>query len=905
MPIRTVAFADEACAEISIAGGKGANLARMTAAGLSVPPGFVVTTGTYAEFIKAGGLQARIAQTIEATAPGTNADADALEAATAALRAEIVQAPMPRAMANAITTAYTAHGDDHRVAVRSSGTAEDLAEASFAGLHDTYLDIRGADAVLDAVRRCWASMWNARATSYRATRGFDQSALRIAVVVQQMVCAEVSGVMFTANPLSAATDELVINSTWGLGEALVSGIATPDEHVLALADLRVRSARRGSKERRVVRDPSAGSGTLTEDTPPELRERVALVPTQLRALGELGKRVMAYYDGIPQDIEWALAAGELYLLQSRPATGADFAWEEDLDYWQQHRDDGTVLWTRSWSDEVWNGAISPLAYSYRGEVFTRAISENMALWKLPPLTQPAFRYPGGTAYYNTAVEERLVTETAPAPFRVGLLAHVAPDRHQQVLNVRLSPLRYLEMHARILTLGKPVHGPLRYFKTIDEYIEKRQAEADGLSAEELRRLSDEQLIDYMERFVELKTKNTSDQWTEFFIMARDSFSMLAGVIALWYDPEPMLVITDLMSGSPVRTETAAENLELWRLSDRIRRSPDLRALFEEHGPRYLEAFEGHVDAGRAFVADYRRFLGAHAHGGHADRDLYHARRGDDPSIDYQTFATLLAAERPVAPEDREREVDARRNAVVAMIEAKLRGQRFGVARVRIFRMLFNYVHRFFLYRDNQRHYFDRYTYSMKRGAVEIGRRLHERGVLGEIDDAYFFGRQELWGLLRGEPITAKTKAKLAGRRANFSKQLNHTAQNPKYIRAGLPVNFEQDADGDGLSGVGTSRGQVTGRARVVLQLKDIGQLKDGEILITHSTDPGWTPVFTLLSGIVLETGGMLAHGSLLAREYGFPAVQIEDATRLIPDGAKISLNGDTGTVVIVEEPAST
>ena len=902
MPPRIASFADEACTVLTVAGGKGANLARLTAAGLPVPPGFVVRTEAYTEFIRAAGLREVIAYTI-AFVGAAEGDADMIEAATAALRAEIVDSELPRPLASAITAAYAGLGNGARVAVRSSGTAEDLAEASFAGLHDTYLDVCGEDAVLDAVKRCWASMWTARATAYRVSRGFDQSQARIAVVIQQMVEADVSGVMFTANPLTAATDELVINSTWGLGEALVSGIATPDEHVLALSDLTARSARVGAKEKRVVRDASASSGTVTEDTPAQLRSRVALSASQLRALGELGKRVMAYYGGIPQDTEWALIGDELYLLQSRPATGADFAWEEELDSWQEFADDGTILWSRSWSDEVWNGAISPLAYSYRGWMFTTAINENLALWGLPTLTEPAYRYHGGTAYYNTAVEERLVTETAPAPFRVGLLAHVAPDRHEAVLSKPLSVLRYLQMHARILTIGKPIHGALRYFKTVDNYIVNRQAEADGLSGDQLKTLSDEQLIAYLERIAELKKTNTSDQWTEFFIMARDSFSLLAGVLALWYDPEPMLVISDLMSGSPVRTETAEENLELWRLSDRIRRSASLRALFDSSGVGYLDAFEAEGgDEARAFVADYRRFLAAHPHGGHADRDVYYPRRADDPAIDHQTFATLLAAENPVDPLDREREVNARRNGVVAQIEARLRSQRFGAARVKVFRILFEYVHRFFLYRDNQRHYFDRYTYSMKRGAIEAGRRLVERGVLDEVDDAYFFGFAELFALLRGsEPaLTAKTRAKLAGRRANFFRQLNHVARNPKYMRNGQPVVFESENGGGGLRGVGTSRGQITGRARIVLQLKDIGQVKDGEILITHSTDPGWTPVFNLLSGIVLETGGMLAHGSLLAREYGFPAVQIADACQLIPNGAMISVDGDTGAVAILD-----
>ena len=233
---------------------------------------------------------------------------------------------------------------------------------------------------------------------------------------------------------------------------------------------------------------------------------------------------------------------------------------------------------------------------------------------------------------------------------------------------------------------------------------------------------------------------------------------------------------------------------------------------------------------------------------------------------------------------------------------KLSSQLLGGLRLKIFRGLLGYAQRFFLYRDNQRHYFDRYTFSLKRASMEIGRRLVERGRLADLDDVYFLGRSELFPMLRGEPATPLTEAKVTGRRANFQRQLNKTAGLPKYLRGNTPVSFDS-GDGDGMTGVGTSRGQVTGRARIVLSLNDIGQVQEGDILVTNSTDPGWTPVFTLLSGIVLETGGMLAHGSLLAREYGFPGVQLDDAATLIPDGATITVDGDTGAVTIEEEPA--
>ena len=383
---------------------------------------------------------------------------------------------------------------------------------------------------------------------------------------------------------------------------------------------------------------------------------------------------MDYYDGIPQDIEWALADGEFYLLQSRPATGADFAWEEDLEFWRARGDDGTILWSRSWADELWNGGVSPLAYTARGPMFTDALSNNMALWGLKPLTEPMYRYHGGTAYYNPAVEERLVLETAPAPFRLALLAHVPPDHHEQILAAKTDLLGYLRMHLRILVRGKPIHGALRYFKTVDDYMHNRVAEADGLSPAELTRLSDPELIHYMERIVALKTKNTSDQWTEFFIIVRDAFSLLAGVLALWYDPDPRLVITDLMSGTPIRTQTAEENLWLWRLSQRIRESAELRARFDEYGPDYLTAF-AQCEDGRAFVADLDRFMAAHGHGGQSDRDIYYARRLDDPEIELPDVPHAAVGREP----DRSRGPRARSRRPAGCRDRPGRGQARGAA----------------------------------------------------------------------------------------------------------------------------------------------------------------------------------------------------------------------------------
>lgn len=889
-----VEFADQVCQSINLAGGKGANLARMSDGGLPVPPGFCVTTEAYSAFADAISLAPRV----EAMLSAIEAAPDRLDEETAELRTFITAAAMPESIRAPILTAYATLEQGGFVAVRSSGTAEDLEGASFAGLHDTYLDVRGEERLLDAIQRCWASMWSARATFYRGNKGFDQTTARIAVVVQQMVEADVSGVMFTANPLTSATDEIVVNAVYGLGEALVSGIANPDEHILSLADLRVKEQRVGQKAVRIVRDQASGAGTVTVAVPTHEQQRYALSRDLVTRLGALGRDIMSSYGDIPQDIEWAIAAGQIYVLQSRPITGVDFSWDHCLEYWDPGADD--VLWSRSWADETWNGAISPLTYSYRDAMRMHALDKSARMWGIKGgLHQAMFKYWKGEAYVNTAVMRRAVEATSLPMFRQGLLSHTAPDERDAILSRDLSLPAYLLMHARILAHG---YGPYKWLRQTYDYLDNRKSEANGLSTDQLKGLSDAELCAEFEKFVALKTNFCTVTWTGFFVYARDAVTFLNHLVNRWYDGDNPTALSDILTGLPKRTATVEENTELWRLAQSIRQTPALRDAFEAGGPDFVQACADLPEA-RQFLDEYERFASAQGHRGHADRDLYFKRRCEDPSIDHANLTLLLSAS-DADPGVREAEVNASRNAAVADVEARLRQQPFGWLKARVFRTLLDYVHRFFVLRDDQRHYFDRFTFSMRRIALEIGARLTARGVFQAPEDAFFLGRRELYAALKGEKSDPLLALKLQSRRRNFHRMLRKEASPPAFIRCNKSVVFmsaEDNGDGRNFQGIGTSRGSITARARVVVELRDIGTVSEGEILITQSTDPGWTPVFNLISGIVLETGGMLAHGSCLAREYGLPAVQLDGATRRIPDGAVITLDGEAGSVFIHDE----
>jgi pyruvate,water dikinase len=306
--------------DVALVGGKGANLGEMTRHQIPVPPGFVVSTHAYRQFVDAAGLEA----TIHAELDGLEAnDTAKLNAVSANVRRAFLTAEMPSEIATSIKEGYDQLGAE-LVAVRSSATAEDLAEASFAGQQATYLNITGADDVVTAVQRCWASLFEGRAIFYRNQTGFDHVSVDLAVPVQQMIQSEVSGIMFTINPITGDRSGVMIEAVHGLGEAAVSGMVTPDSYIVSKSPLAVLEAAVTPQHEQLVYTPDqedeAGEHNTWQPVDPALQEQRKLNDEQILELTALGVRVEDHY-GVPQDIEWAWANGQFHFLQTRPVTG--------------------------------------------------------------------------------------------------------------------------------------------------------------------------------------------------------------------------------------------------------------------------------------------------------------------------------------------------------------------------------------------------------------------------------------------------------------------------------------------------------------------------------------------------------------------------------------------------------
>jgi pyruvate,water dikinase len=770
----------------------------------------------------------------------------------------------------------------------------------------------GNAGVRDAIKECWSSLWTARAIAYRHDNGFDHTEVRIAVVIQRMIESESSGVLFTGDPVTGATDRTVINASWGLGEAVVGGIVVPDHYVFDSRSGRVVERVLGSKEVQVVRDPETGLGTRTQEVPPARRQEFALGDDQLRELVALGQWVQRHYGQFPQDIEWARSAGQLWLLQSRRITGVEFSWDAEINDDPEFSAPDDTVWSRGFADEVYNGVITPLNFTLRWAAANRRVRWGARVAGLADLMGlRSFAYHKACVYANADLEKRWIERTSLPFLRPYLLDLIPPAWRQDVADWEpLGRRAFLFMVARI-----SVRAPrnLRLAKTLDRWSRPEQRKRSAIvRPEALRTLSDEDLIQDVQARQQSAYEFTCDGAFQFQLFFRQARALLSWIFDHWYTGDDRSLETALLSGAESRTETVIENFRLWRLSSRLRASPELRSLLDQY--QDAEFFDA-VSASSSreigeFAREYATFLSEYGHRGHADRDLIYPRRAEDPSIDYRFLRMFATVDSPIDPETSEDQTNRRRVHAYRQVRANLRRRGpSGMARAMVFTGLYRYLQNFIVYRDNGRFRpTDENSLAQKYSVLEAGRRLRDRALLDAEEDVHYLTWHDVCALLRGTmPRSAVLDAKIAARRTDVSRLMCKDMVPAMYLQRGHVVDLDVSsgpAENGVYAGIPTSRGTVTGTARVVKFLADIGRIKSGEILVTNSTDPGWTPVFLLLSGIVVETGGTLSHASCLAREYGFPAVQLTRAMELIADGATITVNGDNGAVTVASEGAS-
>jgi pyruvate,water dikinase len=878
---------------LPVAGGKAANLGEIRRAGLPMPPGFCVTTAAYAA-VAAGAALDSILDEMAATAAD---DTARLETLSGRAREALLAAPVPEAVAQAIVRAYEtlSGGGPLPVAVRSSATAEDLPDASFAGQQETYLNVVGADAVVDAVRRCWGSLWTPRAVAYRATNGIDQRSVQLAVVVQQMVDAAVAGVMFTANPLTGRRRQAVIDASPGLGEAVVSGAVTPDHFVVDVDTGHVVERRLGDKRLQIAALPGGGTQRLDASSQFTVHSsQFCLADDEVRALARLAARVEAHY-GAPQDVEWALdSGGAFWLVQTRPITtlfplpaGAP---EDDRDL--------RVYFNFS----VAQGVLRP--FTPMGVQALRLIGSALAtVAGLPPRNAvagpPVLKDAAGrifadvTAFVRSPIGRRVVRFVlGHMEARSGeLLDTLFADSRLAVRPVR--PLRLAAPIARLLIrTGAPgrVLGGLR-----DPDAARSRLERVATGALALANLPPQatpaQHLDAVER---LLLEAPPLIFPAAVAALPPAFAML-GLAGRLLGPLATREELDAVRRGLPHNPTTEMDLALWALAQRVRADAPSAAALRERAPEQLAAAYRERALPPALQQGLAEFLQRYGHRGVAEIDLGLPRWSDDPTHILGALANYLQLEGPEqAPDAQFRRAADQAEAMV--VELVRRARRRGRLRGAAVAFCLRRVRQLAGLREAPKFYVVALLARARALLIPVGDHLTAAERIAAPDDIFFLDLTEARAALAG----ADFRPVVRERRATYEREMRRRHL-PRFLLSDgtEPAAAAQQAEGDGvLRGAPASAGTVTGTARVILEPQG-ARLEPGEILVAPSTDPGWTPLFLTAGGLVMEMGGPMSHGAIVAREYGIPAVVgVPSATDLIATGQQITVDGAAGTITV-------
>ncbi|MBT2546974.1 PEP/pyruvate-binding domain-containing protein [Arthrobacter sp. ISL-65] len=884
--------------DLDEAGGKGANLGELARAGFPVPPGFVLTTPAYQDFVNANGIAGRI---LELAALPAGASNDDYEAAARQIRSLFTESTMPEEIGAELRAAYgrlshqaAALGEetgaessgDHvvRVAVRSSATAEDLASASFAGQQDTYLNVAGPDAVAAAVINCWASLWNARAMAYRARNGFDPSKVRLAVVIQEMVDAGAAGVLFTANPATGRRDEVVISAAWGLGESVVSGAVTTDDVIVDAPTGRVGQRRTADKDVMTVYD---GTGTKEQPVPEGKRRAPVLGDDAAAVLARQGTAIAQHF-GVPQDIEWAQAAGDFFILQARPITALPEPSAEAPTEWPLPYPNG--MYFRASIVEQLPDPLSPLFADLIDGAVVRSLNALMAEAVGKDVVRPgdvSLPTINGYAYYyyNNAGMRRVLGKTPRA-----MLALVQGKAHMGIKGWRDHSHPTYRGLVKFWAAKQPADRPApELLAGISALLDAGAAYYTAVqSIIPIAATSEIMFRSYYDKLV----RRPGDPSAEVFLLGYDSEPIRAEKslydLAGWTRERPQLA-------SAITEGSAAGIAEA------------LRSGTPPSGPRGGAGVD--QDQWDEWRSRLQRHLDRYGHAVY-NLDFVNPVPADDPSALLETLRYFVRGQGK-DPHERQRRSADRREEQGRLISARL-----GTRRRAVFRRLLRWAQKAAPVREDALADVGLAWPLMRRMLLELGERLTASSVIAAPSDIFWLRVDELrnaidFGLAApGAAITGTDRPVRAEageqrkmlwrgqRKAAAPQLLPESRWMERAFGSMMPARTQQLA-GDVITGVGASSGHVSAPARLLHGPDDFASMQPGEVLVARMTTPAWTPLFAMAAGVVTDVGGPLSHSSIVAREYGIPAVLGTGvATQRVSSGQQVTVDGDAGTVTL-------
>ncbi|QNK89897.1 phosphoenolpyruvate synthase [Sporosarcina sp. resist] len=852
-----------------VVGGKGMNLGECSRIeGTLVPEGFCVTTEAYKRVI---GENEELQQLLEQLAVQKVDERKRISEISRKIRELIEGIEIEKGIEQDIDRCLLTFGLEHAYAVRSSATAEDLPFASFAGQHDTYLNIIGRDKVLRHISKCWASLFTDRAVIYRIQNGFDHSQVFLSVIIQRMIFPQASGILFTADPLTSNRKLLSIDASFGLGEALVSGLVSADcykvqkDEIVDKMIATKKLATYGLKE----------GGTETQQINPDLQKSQTLTDQQILQLARKGRQIEAYF-GCPQDIEWCLVEDTFYIVQSRPIT--------TLFPVPEANDQENHVYVSVGHQQMMTDPMKPLGLAFY------------------LLTTPApMRKAGGRLFVDithslaSPVSREILVDT------LGQSDPLIKDALMTIIErdfIKLLPTDDKELSPSS-NKSMSSAGFQTQFKNdptiVSELINSSETSINELK-QTIQTKSGSDLFDFiLEDLQQLKKILFDPQSLGVIMTAMDASSWINEKMNMWLGEKN---VADTLSQSVPNNITSEMGLALLDVADVIRPFPEvIHYLQHVKDDNFLEGivtFEGGQESQDAIIA-YLNKYGMRCAG---EIDMTKTRWSEKPTT---LVPMILSNIKELEPNSGKRKFEQGRQAALKkeqeLVDRLMQlpdGKRKAEETKRVISLIRNFIG----YREYPKYGMISRYFVYKQALLKEAEQLVQANVIHKKEDIYYLTFEELREVVR----TKKLDFEIISKRKNDYKFYGKltpprvlTSDGEiiagKYKRENLPA--------EAIVGLPVSSGVIEGRARVILNMEET-VLKEGDILVTSFTDPGWTPLFVSIKGLVTEVGGLMTHGAVIAREYGLPAVVgVENATKLIKDGQRIRVNGTEGYIEIL------
>jgi len=871
-------------------GGKASGLADLAAMGMPVPAGFCISSAAFEKFVRTTLGPGERLEDLAALAGAGRWD---YGPRLALVRRRIVSAPLPRDIEKAVTSAHARQfASGAPVAVRSSASTEDQEGLSSAGMQETFLNVKGRQGLLDAVRRCWASLWHERALSYLAAAGIEPSGVRMGVVVQELVDADAAGIAFTCNPTTGNEREILINAVLGLGEPAISGQLTPDVFVIDKGGMHVRDIQVAHKDRRLRPDRSGG-GLVDEAVPEDLRDKPSVDEEVLKMIASLAVRIEEH-QGTHADIEWAVRGSEVFILQARPVTSQVQRLTRRPPFIEQMRsilDRRTgrrpgperTIWTNANVGEALPGPATPLTWSVALAFQEKGFAHVFKVigCRVPPGVKLVSSF-NGRFYLNLSAMLEIASQIPVMDPREALeLGGVTG------IPENLFPSRRLGSFVFLRNLPFTVRQVMSTFVVIDrdvrEYEKKFEDDRRGFSAFFEADFTDEDLagrFDWLSGLLDRTGKVMLSCMT--FSLA--SHLLLRQVFHRWFGDDARRLERETMTGFS-EIESAAPGLSLWHIAETFRACPrDLETLMTSNSlDLTLRSFPPDSKVHRALSG----FLAAYGHRGIKEAELASPRWREDPTFLFETLKSYLASRGDSVAGLMERQKNTRLRAA-REVESRLNLIERSLAR-----HLLEMARKYTRLRERMRARVTEVLGMFRKAALEAGQRL-----TGDEEAAFFLTQGEIKAYLTGRLRRPET---LIHERCEQHRR-DVLAPDPPNLFMGYPPQWRPPTRQEGrtLLGVAASPGRGEGMAHVLRDPGSASSFKPGQVLVIPHADVGWTPLFLVASAIVTDIGGILSHAAVVAREYGVPMVMnTRLATSKIRTGDALLVDGDRGVVYIL------